>query len=303
MHRVLALFTSLALAACGGEVIAPAAEIAALREEHATPLSRAGCPGCPGDWLVEPCSFMETLRMPGSGAQAATCQTVSPGGDSRGLPDPIGATAQQRVTEAIQLAGTSPSDALRLFALGGDLQRLAEPLLWKLGLEAQARALDALEAAPPQGAWPADLMEMARNMLPPVRITDVVLVYKLSQARPLTYDELRGLREASTMALNAVRTEGEERRSWVAQFSASVDAPYDLMAAWRQGEQLRERAMRVAMDGALRALVASRGSCPASLDALSPRPFDRIPPGWTLDRETCAPKKQTPSPGQDGEAG
>ena len=282
---------------CASTTPAPPEAVEALRAHHVNALARTGCIGCPTTWTLQSCTFIEQLIQPGSGATAATCQVVSPRGSSRGLPEQIRGTAQQRVNEALADAETNPDKALRLYAFGADLQRLAHPDLWTLGQEAQARALDALASSAPPATWPADLIRMAEGGLPPVRVTDMVIVDALATRQDLTVADLEELRRASDLATDAIRASGGARETAIDAFTLEAKTPVDVAAVWRQGEALRTRALQVSLDASLKASLGKRGACPHSLDELTPDPLDRVPTGFTLDVATCTAKAATPPSG------
>ena len=106
---------------CARELSASPQDISALWELHATPLSRSTCPGCPANWNLRPCTFLEELLKAGTGAEAAMCQSLTARGDSRGLPEHVRSVAQQRLGEALERVDASDDQALLLYAFGSDL--------------------------------------------------------------------------------------------------------------------------------------------------------------------------------------
>lgn len=305
MRPHLRLLTLLALAlalvapslqGCAREVPASQGDIAALWELHATPLSRSTCPGCPSNWNARPCTFLEELLKPGTGAGAAMCQSLTARGDSRGLPDQVHSLAQQRLGEALPRVEESEDEALLLYAFGSDLQRLADPELWRLGVEAQARAVDALAPSPVEGRWPSSLVRLAENALPPVRVADMLILDALARALSVGGGELAQLKRASIYANNAVATAGPQRAEQMAGFAEAHPWPVDVTALWRATEEQRERAVATAINAALREATADGRRCP-TLRALVPSLLWDEPVGWTVDRERCEARKTTPPRG------
>ena len=230
--------------ACGAELPAPAGELEELTKRHTAALSRDGAPGYPRGWSLRPCTFVDELLRPGAGTSAATCQALEARGAQRGLPDHVHALAQQRFGEALG-ALTRAEDALQLYAFGGDLQRLGEAELWALGVEAQARALDALEARD-EGGWSRSLQALVEAAPPPTRVADALLLDRLASGERVTVSELKKLEKASIYASNAAHTKGVEREENMAGFAAAWPWPIDAGEAWRRAEAQRSRALAMA---------------------------------------------------------
>lgn len=292
----MAFALALVAVACAHDVPASPVELATLWERHATPLSRSTCPGCPTGWELRPCTFVEELLKPGTGAHAALCQSLSARGDRRGLPEQVRSLAQQRLGEALVLIPTSEEEALTLYAFGSDLQRLADPELWRLGAEAQARAVDALAAMPAGSGWPGRLLHLVEGAPPPVRVADVLILDALAAGDALNTNDLAELERASIYANNAVQTAGERRDEQMAGFAAARDWPVDATLLWRASEAQRDRAISAAINAALHLATSDGRRCP-TLRGLVPGLLQDEPAGWSVDRETCEARKITPPRG------
>lgn len=282
--------------ACARDVPASPAELAALWERHTAPLSRSTCPGCPTSWALRPCTFAEELLKPGTGVRAALCQSLSARGDRRGLPSQVRSVAQQRLGEALVLIPTSDDEALQLYAFGSDLQRLADPELWRLGAEAQARAVDALVAMPAASGWPGRLLRLAESAPPPVRVADVLILDALATEPDLSTTDLTELERASIYASNAVQTAGEQRAEQMAGFASARAWSADATSLWRASEAQRDRTISAAINAALHLATGDGRRCP-TLRGLVPGLLQDEPAGWSVDRETCEARKITPPRG------
>lgn len=279
--------------ACSQGLVAPASDVEEITRRHVAALSRAGCPGCPEAWTPEPCTFVEGLLKPGAGASAVLCASLTARGGERGLPDHVRPLAQQRLGEA--LSGlASANDALRLFAFGSDLERLGDVELWALGLEAQARALDALSERPATGAWPRALLNLALRAPPPTRIADALILEALEGDERVTVAELKQLEKASIYASNAAHTLGAERSEHLMGFVGSGPWPVDVAEVWLRAEEQVDRAVALAIDVSLREATSDGRRCP-SLRGLVPGQLDEAPAGWTVDRDRCEARRDPTS--------
>ena len=251
---------------CARELPASPQDISALWELHATPLSRSTCPGCPANWNLRPCTFLEELLKAGTGAEAAMCQSLTARGDSRGLPEHVRSVAQQRLGEALER------------------------------VDAQSRAVDALAAQAPSTGWPNRLLRLAQNAPPSVRVTDMLILDALATELTIDGGDMASLKRASIFANNAVQTSGDRRAEQLVGFAEARAWPVDATALWRGTEAQRDRAISAAINAVLREVTSDGRRCP-SLRALVPALLWDEPVGWTVDRERCEAKKTTPPRG------